>query len=107
MSQALDSNTPLAGTTLLDSATLGIHYYDSGSLADLSAYFSSPHMYSGTLTILFRSQNENDGLEIADLETTEKQDSEGVGSEASFKRVPTFGDGAPEVVVFAGARLQR
>ena len=64
-------------------------------------------MDSGTLTILFRSHNENDGLEIADLETTEKQDSEGVGSEASFKHVPTFGDGAPEVVVFAGTRLQR
>ncbi|KAJ5227825.1 hypothetical protein N7489_008533 [Penicillium chrysogenum] len=107
ISQALDSNTPLTGTTLLDSATVGIHYYDSRSLPDFSADFSPPHMDSGTLTILFRSHNENDGLEIADLETTEKQDSEGVGSEASFIHVPTFGDGAPEVVVFVGTRLQR
>lgn len=97
----------LTGTTLLDSATIGIHYYDSGSLPDFSAHFSPPHIDSGTLTILFRSHDENDGLEIADLETTEKQNSEGVGSEASFIHVPTVGDGAPEVVVFAGARLQR
>ncbi|KAF9249443.1 hypothetical protein DTO013E5_2739 [Penicillium roqueforti] len=107
ISQALDSDTSLTGTTLLDSATIGIHYYDSRSLPDFSAHFSPPHMDSGTLTILFRSHNENDGLEIADLETTEKQDSEGVGSEASFMHVPTFGDDAPEVVVFAGTRLQR
>ncbi|KAJ5474036.1 hypothetical protein N7475_003602 [Penicillium sp. IBT 31633x] len=107
MSRELHWNTPLTGTTLLDSATIGIHYYDSGSLPDLSAHFSPPHRDSGTLTILFRSHDENDGLEIADLETTEKQNSEGVGSEASFMHVPTVGDGAPEVVVFAGTRLQR
>lgn len=107
ISQALDSNTSLTGTELLDSATMGVHYYDSRSLPNFSADFSPPHMDSGTLTILFRSHNENDGLQIADLETTEKQDSEGVGSEASFLHVPTIADGAPEVVVFAGTRLQR
>ncbi|KAJ5481405.1 hypothetical protein N7475_000217 [Penicillium sp. IBT 31633x] len=107
MSQELHWNTPLTGTTLLDSATIGVHYYDSGSLPDLSAHFSPPHRDSGTLTILFRSHDENDGLEIADLEATEKQNSEHVGSEASFMHVPTVGDGAPEVVVFAGTRLQR
>ncbi|OJZ80458.1 hypothetical protein ASPFODRAFT_707808 [Aspergillus luchuensis CBS 106.47] len=107
MSQALDADVQLAGTTLLDSATVGVHYYDSKSLPDHSAYFSPPHMDSGTLTVLFRSHDETDGLEIADLETTEKQDSEGVGSEASFIPVPTLGDGMPEVVVFAGTRLQR
>lgn len=63
-------------------------------------------MGSGTLTILFSSRDENDGLEIADLETTEKQDSDGAGSEASFIPVPTLGDEMTEVVVFSGARLQ-
>lgn len=107
MSQALDSNVPLTGTVLLDSATVGVHYYDSRNLPDYSAHFSPPHMDSGTLTILFRSHDENDGLEIADLETTEKRDSKGVGSEASFIPVPTPGDEMTEVVVFAGTRLQR
>ncbi|BCR99934.1 uncharacterized protein AKAW2_50276S [Aspergillus luchuensis] len=107
MSQALDADVHLTGTTLLDSVTIGVHYYDSQSLPDHSAYFSPPHMDSGTLTVLFRSYDETDGLEIADLETTKKQDSEGVGSEASFIPVPTLGDGMPEVVVFAGTRLQR
>ena len=92
---------------LLDSATVGVHYYDSRNLSDYSAHFSPPHMDSGTLTILFRSHDENDGLEIADLETTEKHDSKGVGSEASFIPVPTPGDEMTEVVVFAGTRLQR
>ncbi|KAL4989675.1 hypothetical protein BDW68DRAFT_156345 [Aspergillus falconensis] len=107
VSQALDSDVPLTGTTIFDSATIGVHYYDSRNLPSFSTHFSPPHMDSGTLTILFRSHNENDGLEIADLETTEKQDSEGVGSEASFIPIPTLGDGVPEVVVFAGTRLQR
>ncbi|KAL6233542.1 hypothetical protein BDW75DRAFT_214875 [Aspergillus navahoensis] len=107
MSQVLDADVPLTGTTLLDSATVGVHYYDSRNLSDCSTQFSPPHMDSGTLTILFRSHDENDGLEIADLETTEKEDSEGVGSEASFIPVPTLGDGMPEVVVFAGTRLHR
>ncbi|KAL4889254.1 hypothetical protein BDV59DRAFT_195803 [Aspergillus ambiguus] len=107
MSQALNVNVPLTGTTLLDSTTIGVHYYDSRNLSDCNAYFSPPHMDSGTLTILFRSYDKNDGLEIADLETTEKQDSEGVGSEASFIPVPTPGDDMTEVVVFAGTRLQR
>ncbi|KAF3399783.1 hypothetical protein F1880_008377 [Penicillium rolfsii] len=92
---------------LLDSATVGVHYYDSCNLSDHSAHFSPPHMDSGTLTILFRSHDKNDGLEIADLETTEKQDSKGIGSEASFLPVPTLGDEMTEVAVFAGTRLQR
>ncbi|KAL2803303.1 hypothetical protein BJX63DRAFT_412386 [Aspergillus granulosus] len=107
MSQVLDANISLRGTTLLDSATVGVHYYDSRKLSDNSVHFSPPHMDSGTLTILFRSHDENDGLKIADLETTGKQDSEGIGSEAKFVSVPTLGDGMPEVVVFAGTRLQR
>lgn len=107
VSHVLDSDAPLTGTTLLDSATIGVHYYDSRNLPDFTAHFSPPHMDSGTLTMLFRSHNVNDGLEVADLETTRKQDSEGIGSEASFIPVPTTDSGDPEVVVFAGTRLQR
>lgn len=107
MSKALDPDVRLEGTSFLESATVGIHYYDSRKLPDSSAHFSPPHMDSGTFTILFRSHDENDGLEIADLETTKKQDSEGVGAEASFIPVPTSKNGIPEVVVFAGTRLQR
>jgi isopenicillin N synthase-like dioxygenase len=107
VSQVLNANIPLRGTTLLDSVTVGIHHYDSRNLSDHSAHFNPPHMDSGTFTILFRSHHENDGLEIADLETTKRKDSEGVGAEASFIPVPTAGDGIPEVVVFAGTRLQR
>lgn len=42
-------------------------------------HFDSPHMDSGTLTILFRSHDENDGLEIADIETTRNKTVRGLG----------------------------
>ncbi|KAL4775856.1 hypothetical protein BDW60DRAFT_214034 [Aspergillus nidulans var. acristatus] len=72
VSQALGSDVPLMGTTLLNSATIGVHYYNSRNLPGFSTHFSPPHMDSGTLTILSY---------------------EGVGSEASFMPVPTLGDG--------------
>jgi hypothetical protein len=36
-------------------------------------------MDGGTLTILVRGNEDYDGLEVADLESTEKLDSEGIG----------------------------
>jgi isopenicillin N synthase-like dioxygenase len=101
----LGSDKLLTGSAFLESATLGIHYYDSRTIQD-STNFSPPHKDSGTLTILFRSYNGNDGLEIADLQSTEKRDSERVGLEASFEPVPTAGDEVPYVILMAGIRLQ-
>lgn len=61
-------------------------------------------MDGGTLAILIREDDDGDGLEVADLESTEELSSDGVGRDASFLRVPA----APnEVVVLAGTRLQR
>lgn len=62
-------------------------------------------MDSGTLTILIRDPDcGDDMLEVANLDTTEKSDSKGIGLEASFMPVHT----APnEVVVLTGTRLQR
>lgn len=71
----LDPSIPLSGTAPLESATLGVHYYDSRTLHD-SIHFSPSHKDSGTFTILFRSDDSNDGLGIAVLRTTEKQDSQ-------------------------------
>jgi isopenicillin N synthase-like dioxygenase len=66
--------------------------------------YCPPHMDGGTLAILIRENDDGDGLEFADLESTEELGSDGVGREASFLRVPA----APnEVVVLAGTRLQR
>ncbi|BCS24999.1 uncharacterized protein APUU_41443S [Aspergillus puulaauensis] len=104
ISGMLGSKAPLTGTAFLESATLGVHYYDSRTVHD-DTLFSPPHKDSGTLTVLFRSFNGNDGLEIADLQTTEKQDSEGVGSEASFISTPAH-DEAPYVILMAGNRFQ-
>ncbi|KAL3435062.1 hypothetical protein BDV09DRAFT_185335 [Aspergillus tetrazonus] len=84
ISKLLEPSIPLTGTALLDSAT-----------------------DSGTLTILFRSHVENDGLEIADLDSTEETDSDTVGRDATFIPIPTASDDVPEVIVFAGLRLQR
>lgn len=103
----LDPNTLLTGNKLLDSATIGIHHYDSLRLHGLDDDFSPPHKDSGTLTLLIRPHNGSDGLEVADLQTTAKHDSEEIGLEASFIPVPTACDQDPEVVVFAGTRLQR
>ncbi|KAL4893573.1 hypothetical protein BDV59DRAFT_193057 [Aspergillus ambiguus] len=107
VSQVLDSRTPLAGTTHLEFATIGVHYYNSRNLSDFTSHFSPSHIHmdSGTVTILFRSYNANDGLEIADLQTTRRHDSEGIVSGASFIPVPTGRNETPEVIVFAGTRL--
>ncbi|KAJ5223475.1 hypothetical protein N7468_008017 [Penicillium chermesinum] len=61
-------------------------------------------MDGGTLTVLIREDGECDGLEIADLQSTEKLDSEGIGLEASLLPVPAATD---EVVIFVGTRMQR
>jgi isopenicillin N synthase-like dioxygenase len=61
-------------------------------------------MDSSIVTILIRATEEDDGLEIADLSTTDKIDSEGIGLTASFISVPAMPD---EVIVLAGTRLQR
>lgn len=61
-------------------------------------------MDGGTLSILIREDDDGDGLEVADLESTEELGSDGVGREADFLRVPA----APnEVLVLVGTRLQR
>ena len=92
-------------TPSLDYNSLGVHNYDSMRLNSSSEDFSPAHMDSGTLTILIRDPDHGDDmLEVANLHTTEKSDSKGIGLEASFMPVPV----APnEVVVLAGSRLQR
>ncbi|KAJ5471877.1 hypothetical protein N7539_008820 [Penicillium diatomitis] len=95
----------LTGDSALNSTTVGVHYYDPfRCLSDRSEYLSPSHKDSGTLTILFRTHGKDDGLGVADLETTEKRGSEDVGSEASYQSLP--GSDMTEVVVFAGIRLQ-
>lgn len=62
-------------------------------------------MDSGTLTILIRDPSDGvEGLEIANIDTTEKADSKGIDLEASFMPVPAAPD---EVLVLAGTKLQR
>lgn len=61
-------------------------------------------MDSGIIRILVRATEAHDGLEIADLRTTEILDSEGIGLDASFISVPAMPD---EVIMLAGTRLQR
>lgn len=105
LSTTLGSDIPLTGAPSLDYNSIGVHYYDSRQLNGDSKDFSPAHMDSGTLTILIRDPNHGDDmLEVANLDTTEKLDSKGIGLEASFIPVPV----APnEVVVLTGTRLQR
>ncbi|KAJ6034416.1 hypothetical protein N7460_008591 [Penicillium canescens] len=103
LSSILDSKESLIGTPSLDYESLGVNFYDSDRLGD-RVHFSPAHMDSGTLTILVRAREACDGLEIADLRTTDKLDSEGIGLDASFISVPALPD---EVIVLAGTRLQR
>lgn len=95
----------MIGTPSLDYESLGVNFYDSDRLGD-RVHFSPAHMDSGILTVLVRATDTEacDGLEIADLGTTEKLDSEGIGLDASFISVPAMPD---EVIVLAGTRLQR
>lgn len=102
--EILNSDMPLRGTPILDYESLGLHYYDSQKLTAERSDYSPPHMDAGTLTILVRDDRDFDGLEVADFGSTKKLDSEGIGQEASFLRVPAAPD---EIVVFAGTRLQR
>ncbi|KAJ5107923.1 hypothetical protein N7456_004598 [Penicillium angulare] len=104
LSIILDSTEPLEGTPTLDFESLGVNFYDSDKLDCDRAYFNPAHMDGGTLTILARATEAHDGLEIADLTTTEKLDSEGIGLDASFISVPAI---SGEVIVLAGTRLQR
>lgn len=100
----LKSDIPLTGTPILDYESLGLHCYDPQKMKPEKGDYSPPHMDAGTLTILVRDDRDFDGLEVADLESTEELGSEGIGRHGSFLRVPA----APnEVVVFAGTRLQR
>ncbi|CAG7996312.1 unnamed protein product [Penicillium nalgiovense] len=104
LSTILDSTEPLIGTTSLDHESLGVNFYDSDRLGCDRIYFNPAHMDSSIVTILIRATEARDGLEIADLETTDKLDSEGIGLTASFIPVPAMPD---EVIVLAGTRLQR
>lgn len=102
--QILSPHVTLTGTPLLDYESMGLHYYICQDMTSGEGDYSPPHMDGGTLTILVRDDGECDGLEIADLQSTEKLNSEGIGREASFLPVPA----APgEVVVFVGTRMQR
>lgn len=100
----LESDIPLTGTPSLDYESVGIQYYNPQRMITGDGDYSPPHMDGGTLTILIREDDEGDGLEVADLESTEELGSDGVGREADFLRVPTAPD---EVVVMVGTRLQR
>ncbi|KAJ5167008.1 uncharacterized protein N7482_005789 [Penicillium canariense] len=100
----LDPSVPLTGTSSLDYESLGIHYYDPHTLGNERVYSNPAHMDGGTLTLLIRGSDAHDGLEFADLQSTDKLDSNGIGQEASFLRIPAHPD---EVVVLAGTRLQR
>ncbi|KAJ5672582.1 hypothetical protein N7507_001709 [Penicillium longicatenatum] len=104
VSMVLDSTEPLIGTPTLDYESVGLNFYDSDRLSPDRVHFNPAHKDSGTLTILVRSNESCDGLEIADLQSTEKLDSESIGREASFISVPAV---AGEVIVLAGTRLQR
>jgi Isopenicillin N synthase and related dioxygenases len=100
----LESEIHLTGTPVHDHESVGIQYYNSQRMIVDGGDYNPPHMDGGTLTILIREDDDGDGLEVADLESTEELGSDGVGREASFLRVPA----APnEVVVLAGTRLQR
>lgn len=103
LSTILESTVPLTGTPSLDYESLGVNFYDSDRLGCNRVLFSPAHKDSGTLTILVRATDADDGLEIADLGSTDKLDSEGIGLDASFISVPAMPD---EVVVIAGTRLQ-
>lgn len=94
----------MTGTPVLDYESVGVQYYNARRMIVEGGDYSPPHMDGGTLAILIREDDDGDGLEVADLESTEELGSDGVGREASFLRVPA----APnEVVVLAGTRLQR
>lgn len=102
--QILSPNVTLTATPLLDYESIGLHYYARQDMASSEGDYSPPHMDGGTLTILAREDADCDGLEIADLQSTEKLDSEGIGREALFVPVPAV---PGEVVVFVGTRMQR
>ncbi|KAJ6004687.1 hypothetical protein N7540_013056 [Penicillium herquei] len=102
--EVLKTATPLIGTAQLDYETMGLHYYAPHQLASGECDYSPPHRDGGTLTILVREGREFDGLEVADLETTNEVDSARIGLDASFIPVPVASD---EVVVFLGTRMQR
>ncbi|KAF3016010.1 hypothetical protein E8E15_004002 [Penicillium rubens] len=104
LSTILDSTEPLLGTPSLDYEPLGVNFYDSDRLGSDRVFFSPAHMDSSIVTILIRATEERDGLEIADLSTTDKLGSESIGLTASFVSVPAMPD---EVIVLAGTRLQR
>ncbi|KAJ5679925.1 hypothetical protein N7462_008169, partial [Penicillium macrosclerotiorum] len=100
----LQSEIPLTGTSTLDYESLGVQYYNPQRMIVEGRDYIPPHMDGGTLTILIREDDDSDGFEVADLETTEELGSDGVGRKASFLRVPA----APnEVIVLVGTRLQR
>lgn len=102
--EILSSNVTLTGTPVLDYESMGLHYYLPQRMTSREIDYNPPHMDGGTLTILIRGDDDYDGLEIADLESTEKLDGEGIGLEASFLPVPAATD---EVIVFFGTRMQR
>jgi isopenicillin N synthase-like dioxygenase len=102
-SEILNSDVTLTGTPALDYESMALHYYVP-QMMDRENDYSPPHMDGGTLTILVRGNEDYDGLEVADLESTEKLDGEGIRLEASFLSVPAAAD---EVIVFFGTRMQR
>ena len=103
-SDVLESKKSLTGTLALDDESVSIQYYNSQRMIVPGGDYAPPHKDGGTLAILIREDDPDDGLEVADLESTEELSSDGVGREASFLRVPTTPD---EVVVLAGTLLQR
>lgn len=100
----LDSSIPLTGTLQLDQESFGINFYDPKQLGNKIIEYNPPHMDTGTLVVLIRDDNAHDGLEIADLRSTDKLGSKEVGQEATFVPVPANPD---EVIVLVGTRLQR
>ncbi|KAJ5715910.1 uncharacterized protein N7483_013091 [Penicillium malachiteum] len=102
--EILNTTTDLTSEPLFEYETMALHYYVSHKLVTGERDYSPAHKDGGLLTILVRGMSGPDGLEVADLESTNEVDSGKIGLEASFVPVPVIAD---EVVVFLGTRIQR
>ncbi|KAJ6126087.1 hypothetical protein N7471_010580 [Penicillium samsonianum] len=92
----------LAQDINLHDPTIGVHHYDSRQLRTDDEHYNPPHVDSGWLTVLLREPTGCcDGLEIADLESTESTESKEVGENATFCPVSTM---PGEAVVIAGLK---
>lgn len=95
----------MAEDPFLEHDHVGINYYNSQQLHADDDYFNPPHKDSGLFTVLLLKPGDGaDGLEIADLDSTEETGSEAVGQHATFRAVSLM---PGEVLVLAGNAMQR